>query len=62
MYPRIPCELHADPLGSKEHTLGTIGLELSGNDFEICSLMRTSLETARPGILTAFLYKTKYFT
>jgi hypothetical protein len=42
--------------------LGTIGLELSGNDFEICSLMRTSLETARPGILTAFLYKTKYFT
>ena len=26
MYPRIPWELDADPLGSEEHTLGTTGL------------------------------------
>jgi hypothetical protein len=27
MYPRIPWELVADPLGSAEHTLGTTALE-----------------------------------
>jgi len=27
MYPRIPWELVADPLGSVEHTLGTTALE-----------------------------------
>jgi len=26
MYPRIPCKLVADPLGSEEHIMGTNGL------------------------------------
>jgi len=29
MYPRIPFELVADPLGSTEHTLGTTVLDVS---------------------------------
>jgi len=28
MYPRIPCEPVADPLGSAEHTLGTADIDL----------------------------------
>jgi len=43
MYPRIPWKLDAKPLGSGEHTLGTTGLGISGNNFEKNSLMRTSL-------------------
>ena len=33
MYPRIPWELVADPLGSAEHTLGTTALEQRFSNF-----------------------------
>ena len=35
MYPRIPCEVVADPLGSAEHSLGTTALN---NDIQVSKL------------------------
>jgi hypothetical protein len=58
MYPRIHWELDAKPLGSGEHTLGTNGLGISGNNFEEDSLMRTSLEVR---ILVCLYWDTSRF-
>jgi hypothetical protein len=45
MYPRIPWELVADPLGSAEHTLGTTALARRRPDAtkEILSRIRNQL-------------------